>query len=321
MSEPLLLVGQLLGIAFATGLNLYATVAVLGLALRFGWIHGMPPEIMGLSNALVIATADALYLVEFIADKVRYVDTLWDSVHTFIRPPAAALLAFAALSDVPPEIRVAATALAGLTALAAHGTKAGLRLAIHHRARGKVGPVVSVLEDAAAIALAVAALRYPATALLLAAFAIAIVALVGPRTWRAFHLGALALIARIRGFFGASGWREYDDFPGPLRALVEPPAIGEPPPKATRAAATGVRGVAAYRFGWLVLSKDGPVFLYRAFFRWRRAPLPPVENATPRSGILMDALELRGDRPATLFLLKDGPSAERVLAESTMVPT
>src|SRR5690606_1774294 len=169
MSGPVLLVGQLLGIAFATGLNLYATVAVLGLALRFGWIHGMPPEIMGLSNALVIATANALYLVEFIADKVRYVDTLWDPVHTFIRPPATAPRPSAAPSDSPPEIRWAATALAGLTARAAGGTKAGIRLALLRRARGKGGTGVSVLEDVAAIALAVAASRYPATALRLAA--------------------------------------------------------------------------------------------------------------------------------------------------------
>ena len=321
MSGPILLIGQLLGIAFATGLNLYATVAVLGMALRFGWIHGMPPEIMGLANGLVITTAGALYLLEFVADKVRYIDNLWDSLHTFIRPPAAVLLALAALSDVHLEFRLLAAALAGLTALAAHGTKAGLRLAIHTGAGRRFGPVISVLEDVAAIALAVAALRYPATAFMLAAFALAVVALVGPRLWRAFLLGTRAFIARIRGFFGSSGWRDYDDLPPTFRALVQPPAIGDPPPRAARAAVVGVAGVGAYRNGWLVISKDGPVFLYRALFRSRRAPLPPIEEAHLRSGILVDALEIRGDRPVTLFLLKDGPPADRVLADSTTVPT
>src|SRR5260370_42694940 len=92
--------GLALGAGFSSGLNLYATVATLGLLQRHGVLQ-LPPALQILSHPWVLGIAIALYLLEFLADKIPYFDTMWDAVHTFIRPPAAALLAYAAARPVP----------------------------------------------------------------------------------------------------------------------------------------------------------------------------------------------------------------------------
>ena len=98
--NPIQTLGLVLGAGFSSGLNLYATVATLGLLERFGLIH-LPAALHALSNPVILVLAIVLYLVEFFADKVPYVDTIWDAVHTFIRPPAAAVLAYTAAGTAP----------------------------------------------------------------------------------------------------------------------------------------------------------------------------------------------------------------------------
>src|SRR5690348_7190030 len=119
-----------LGAGFSSGLNLYAAVATLGLLQRFGMIH-LPASLQVLSHPWLLGIAISMYLVEFFADKVPYVDTLWDAIHTFIRPPAAAILAYAAASGTDAEWRWAAALLAGGVALTSHGTKASARVAVN----------------------------------------------------------------------------------------------------------------------------------------------------------------------------------------------
>jgi Domain of unknown function (DUF4126) len=128
--NPIEALGLAFGAGFSSGLNLYATIATLGLLQRFGIIH-LPPSLEVLSHPIVLGMAIALYVVEFFADKVPYLDTIWDSLHTFIRPPAAAVIAYGAASAVSPEWRWAAALLAGGVALTAHGTKASTRAAVN----------------------------------------------------------------------------------------------------------------------------------------------------------------------------------------------
>lgn len=318
IDERLLLVGQLLGVALASGLNLYATVAILGLASRLGWIADVPPDLRGLEDTLVIASATLLFLIEFIVDKVPHLDSLWDTIHTFIRPTAAALLALGAMSGLPLPLQAGAAILAGAIALAAHGAKAGLRLAINAAPRPVASVGISVAEDAAAVALALAALRFPTAALAAGGLSLALAALVGPRLWRAFVLGFRAMTARVRGFFGHARWRELDEVPAHLRSLLDPPRLGLASPRAARAALKGPPGVGAYRNGWLVATADGPVFLYRSLLRPRRLALPPIRDARVRRGIWADTLELDTNAfRCTIFVLKDGPPAERVLSDLT----
>ncbi|HEU4335485.1 MAG TPA: DUF4126 domain-containing protein, partial [Candidatus Eisenbacteria bacterium] len=117
-------IGLLLGASFASGINLYATVATLGLLHRYE-VVALPSSIAVLAHPVVIGIAVALYLIEFIADKIPAVDHVWDAIHTFIRPPAAALLAYAAVAPAPvPDVwRVVAALVAGTIAFTAHSTK------------------------------------------------------------------------------------------------------------------------------------------------------------------------------------------------------
>lgn len=122
--------GMATGTAAASGLRLYGTVAALGLLHHLGVLH-LPPGLAVLGNPVIIGLAAALYVAEFIADKIPAFDTLWDAVHTFIRIPAGAVLAFALLSDVHEPWRTAAALLGGAVALSAHGLKASTRLMVN----------------------------------------------------------------------------------------------------------------------------------------------------------------------------------------------
>ncbi len=102
--NPIATLGLALGAGFSSGLNLYATIATLGLLQRFGVIH-LPEQLQVLAHPWVLGIALALYVIEFLADKIPLVDTVWDAIHTVIRPPAAALLAYGAAGAAPPEWR------------------------------------------------------------------------------------------------------------------------------------------------------------------------------------------------------------------------
>jgi hypothetical protein len=303
--------GRLLGPAFACGLNLYATVAVLGLASRLGWSDALPAGLRGLEHGVVIGSALALYLVEFVIDKIRWADSAWDAVHTVIRPGAAALLAMLALQGAPLGWRLAAAALAGAAALGAHGLKAGLRVSLNVRAGRGRAIVVSLLEDLLAIALVLASLMLADLAVAIAAAATLMMLLLGPRLSRPAVLGVRAVNARLRGFFGSCRWRGRDELPASLRRLVPPAHVGCAPPRATRAAVLdgADSGTGDYRNGWLVLENGAAAFLYRdSLLRGRRAALPAIRAAILRRGLLADRLEITGEhRSLTLLLLKDGP--------------
>jgi hypothetical protein len=126
--NPVDTLGLVLGAGFSSGLNLYATIATLGLLERFHVIH-LPASLEVLASPWVIGIALALYLIEFFADKIPYFDTTWDAIHTLIRPPAAAILAYASAGAAPPEWRWGAALLAGGVAFTSHGTKASARAA------------------------------------------------------------------------------------------------------------------------------------------------------------------------------------------------
>ncbi len=119
-----------LGSSLAAGLNLYITVLTLGLAQRFEILH-LPPEMQILANSWVLATAGLLFVIEFVADKIPYLDNTWDAVHTFIRVPAGALLAAGAFSDLPQQWIWTAGLLGGFVSFSSHGAKASTRLAVN----------------------------------------------------------------------------------------------------------------------------------------------------------------------------------------------
>ena len=139
--NPIQTLSLALGAGFSSGLNLYATVATLGLLQRFGIVH-LPASLEVLAHPWVIGVAAGLYLIEFFADKIPYVDTIWDLIHTFIRPPAAALLA-------------------GGVALTSHGTKASARAAVNASPEPFSNWTLSLGEDVLAVWLSWMANAHP----------------------------------------------------------------------------------------------------------------------------------------------------------------
>lgn len=329
ISGSLILAGQLLGTAFACGLNLYATVALLGIASRLGWITALPPGMLGLEYDIVIATAAFLYVVEFAIDRVPLVDHVWEAVHTLIRPFAAAMLALLALEAMPLYMRLGGAVAAGLVALAAHGSKTGLRLIVSTRAsearrRSLLRTVLSLLEDLAAGAIAIAALIHPDVAVGVMAASFALLLLGGPRLWRASILGLRAVVARNRSFFIGRGWRTREQLPRAIGTAIPHEPLGRSPAHAAPAAVSGLPRVGEYRNGWVVVTCDGPSFYYRSLFRTRAAALPAGSGINVRRGLVTDALDVGGSANGkhslpgyTIFLLKDGPPAQVTAAELT----
>ncbi len=158
--------------AFASGVNLYATVAVAGLCARLGVVT-LPEQFRVFANGFVIVIALTMYLVEFIADKVPWVDTAWDAVHTVIRPLGGALVAVVALGDAEPGTQAVAALLGGAVALTTHLTKAGTRAVVNTSPEPFSNWTLSLAEDLFVVALTWFATQHPwlaaaITALLLA---------------------------------------------------------------------------------------------------------------------------------------------------------
>ena len=149
-----------MGAAWASGINLYAAILVLGV-LGITDSIVLPASLQILMNPLVIGAAGVMYLVEFFADKIPGVDTGWDSVHTFIRIPAGALLAAGAVADVNPALALAAAIVGGGMAAATHATKSGARVIINTSPEPFTNWTASVVEDIAVIGGLWTALYYP----------------------------------------------------------------------------------------------------------------------------------------------------------------
>ena len=167
----------LTAISFAAGLNVYATVATLGLLAHAGVIP-LPPALHLLSSWYVIACSIVLFLMEFFADKFPVFDLLWNALHTFIRVPVAALLAYAATAQLSPGMQLLATLLGGAIALVAHGGKTAIRAAVTPYPEPFSNIALSLGEDALAVFLTWFATKHPYLAATIAlAFVLVIVAL------------------------------------------------------------------------------------------------------------------------------------------------
>jgi Domain of unknown function (DUF4126) len=194
--SPLETLGFALGTSFASGLNLYATVAAAGLFQRFG-IVTLPEPLQVLAHPVVLGVALTLFLVEFIADKIPFVDSAWDALHTFIRPPAAAILSYSAFAEgLPEEWKLAAALLAGGVALTSHGAKASTRAAANASPEPLSNWTLSLLEDGFAVFLAWMAAEHPIlTAMVVAVLVILAVFVI----WKLFSYLRRAIVRLRQG--------------------------------------------------------------------------------------------------------------------------
>jgi Domain of unknown function (DUF4126) len=189
------LVAFLVAISFAAGLNVYATVAVLGLLARTGVLI-VPAGLESIASEWVIGSCAVLFLVEFVADKIPLFDLIWNALHTFVRVPVAALIAYGATSHLGPGWQLAATMAGGTIALAAHGAKTAARVAVSPSPEPFSNFALSVAEDAFTIFITWFATEHPlAAAIIVAVLLVGIAVLL---RWIARALRSLFAAAAAR---------------------------------------------------------------------------------------------------------------------------
>ncbi len=187
-----------MGVAWASGINLYAAIAMLGIMGATGNAT-LPPDLEIVQHPAVIAAAGFMYCVEFVADKTPGVDTGWDAFHGFIRIPAAAMLAAAAVGDLDPAMVLVAGILGGALGATSYTVKAGSRVLINASPEPVTNWAASVTEDLAVIGGLWAALYHPELFLIGLVVFILVAAWLLPRIWR----GVAAVFRRLKAFFGA----------------------------------------------------------------------------------------------------------------------
>ena len=189
------------GASFAAGLNVYATVATLGLLGRAGVVQ-LPPALHLLQGWPVIAVAGALFVIEFFADKIPAFDLIWNALHTFVRVPIAALLTYGATAQLSPQTQIAAAVAGGLIALAAHGGKMAARAAVTPSPEPFSNMALSLGEDTIAIGLTWFATRHPYIAAAMVGLALVVIVLLMRwvlRAMKRLFSGARREIERMEG--------------------------------------------------------------------------------------------------------------------------
>jgi Domain of unknown function (DUF4126) len=188
-----------MGVAWASGINLYAAILTLGLLGASGNIQ-LPPGLEILTDPMVLMAAGLMYFIEFFADKTPGVDTAWDGLHTFIRIPAGALLAAGAVGHVNPAVALAAALVGGGLAASTHAAKAGTRVLINTSPEPFSNWVASITEDVAVVAGLWTALHHPVIYLVFLALFILLLVWLLPHVWR----GIKTVGRKIRSFFGGT---------------------------------------------------------------------------------------------------------------------
>jgi hypothetical protein len=187
-----------LGSAWTSGINLYATITVLGLLQKFG-VAKLPGRLDVLDNWWIIGVAGGLYIIEFFADKIPYVDSVWDVVHTFIRIPAGAIVAYAATSQLDPSIYIPAVLVGGGLSFASHGTKAAARIGANLSPEPVSNWVLSIVEDVIAFVGTVLAVFAPILMMIALAIFVLLFVWFFPRVLRAIRRLFQAIGAFFRG--------------------------------------------------------------------------------------------------------------------------
>ncbi len=197
--ETIELIALTMGVGWASGINLYAVIMMLGILSMTGNME-LPQQMEIVQNPLVLGTASIMFLVEFLVDKVPGVDTAWDAIHTFIRIPAGAMLASSAIGDVTPAVEFAALLTGGGLAATSHTIKAGSRAVINTSPEPMSNWIASITEDFAVVAGLYAALNHPVGFLIFLVLFILFAIWIIPKIWR----GIKKIYAIIKGFFSSS---------------------------------------------------------------------------------------------------------------------
>lgn len=293
--EVLNLLGSTLGLGLVSGLNLYATVLTVGFGVRLGLIT-LNSEMSGLAvlaSPYVLIAAGILFIVEFLADKIQWVDSVWDTVHTFIRPIGAALVGASAIGAVNAEAAVIAALCAGVS-LSAHSTKAGTRLLANHSPEPFSNIGLSLIEDVLAVAGTWIALQYPSVMLVVVAVFLIAFAWFAPRAFRLirveYHATRALLKLLVSRIFGRGRDQE-------LKEAFEIRAV----------AGKGVKRL-RHSIGSLNIHDDCLIFVTKRGFRQRehRIDRDTIEDVHFRKRLLLDRLTITTNgKPQHFYFFKD----------------
>lgn len=197
--ETISIIAAALGVAWASGINLYAAVLMLGLMGSTGAM-ALPPDLEILQNPAVLVAAGLMYCIEFFADKIPGVDTAWDALHSFVRIPAGAMLAGGTLAQISPEAELVGLILGGTLAAGTHFTKAGSRVLINTSPEPVTNWTASIGEDLAVVAGLWTALHYPVLFIVLLIAFSALVIWLAPKVWR----GIKRVLNKLGSWFSKS---------------------------------------------------------------------------------------------------------------------
>jgi hypothetical protein len=294
--ETLTILGSALGLAALSGINLYATVAITGLAIQLGWVE-LPAELLGLdalASWWIVGVAGGMYLVEFVADKWPWLDNIWDMVHTFVRPPAAALVALAATASMSdPVIQVIAVLLAGGVALGSHAVKSTTRLTMNATTPNEPASnvAVSLMEDAFVAGAVLFVMTHPILSLAILCVLVVLTIWLAPKLIRLFAVQVRSAIHTLRYLWNGRmpvrwGWP-----PSGYLGKVDPTTILLTLP----CASLRLKRVGRYRSGYLVFTdRKEIVFLTRKWLRpvERRFTNVEIDSIDVRLGRLFRTLTL-----------------------------
>jgi hypothetical protein len=305
--------GSAMGLGLLAGIRLYATVFALGLAIRMGWFTPQTSfsNLSMLAETPVLAVSGLAFAVEFFADKVPWIDSIWDSVHTFIRPIGAAVLGATALGSFSPSMTFLIALLCGGVAFTGHTSKAATRLVANHSPEPFTNVGLSLAEELAVPAGLWVTFEHPVAALTIVVTFLALFLWLSPKVFRLLHVSWTALRSLISKALGHTVPPAEVTLPTlPFaRHLHDLPFQPLPPKYAKRLdkrASSGIKCVATHRLrglrnsiGYLCSTPDGLVFVAQRLFRLRthRIPWANVQTVSLKRGIFFDSLS---------FVLIDG---------------
>ena len=350
--ETLNLLGSTMGLGLVSGLNLYATVLTVGLGIRFGLIT-LNAELQGLealANPYVLVAAGILFVVEFLADKIPWVDSIWDTVHTFIRPLGAAVVGATAIGAVNAETAIIAALCAGVS-LSGHSAKAGTRLLANHSPEPFSNIALSLIEDVLVVFGSWLALTHPAIMLAIAVAFLIAFSWFAPKAFRLIRVEYLATLALVKRWFqllkqyvfpdrrelATSGGVSFDvigstgeDVADIHEADVPEHVLYHLDKKAGTCGkrrlirCTAGKGVKNLRHsvGYLQINDDSLIFVTKRFFRLRelRIERDTIDDVHFKKRLLLDRLIIRTNgKQQQFYFFKDVANRGRQVYELLQV--
>lgn len=326
------LLGSTLGLGLVSGINLYATVLVVGLGIRLDLIVLRPElhQLEVLANPIVIVVAGLIFVVEFLADKIKWIDSIWDAIHTFIRPLGAALIGAAALGEVSPESIVVAL-LCGGVALSGHSTKAGLRLLVNHSPEPFSNIALSLIEDVLVVLGTYLAVQHPYVMLIIVALFVTAFLWFAPKAFRLLRIETKAIVAllkklflKLKGLFVRKRTSAFskahslessnlidianDEMPVEyVYYLRDAFNVNDRAAVIKCVAGKGVRGL-RHSIGYLNITSTEAVFLCKRLLRLRHYAVPrnKIEHVHFKKQLLMDRLTVRiGGKAHVFYFFKE----------------